>query len=168
MGDWIAVTGGEGTVKKINVRSTEIETFDRGSVIIPNSSLISEAVLNWTHADSIGRVRVAVGVSYDADPGQVEKILLECARANKRVLTFPQPFVLFMNFGDSALDFELRVYIPDVNYVATVGSELRFAIHKALKEAGIEIPYPQRDVHVKSLPQAPAPQPRPAARKPRP
>ena len=169
VGDWIAVTGGEGTVKKINVRSTEIETFDRGSVIIPNSSLISEAVLNWTHADSIGRVRVAVGVSYEADPDQVENILLACARANKRVLTFPQSFVLFMNFGASALEFELRVYIPDVNYVAIVGSELRFAVHKALKEAGIEIPYPQRDVHVKSLPQATAPpQPGPAARKRKP
>ena len=166
VGDWISVTGGEGTVKRINVRSTELETFDRGSVIIPNSSLISEAVLNWTHTDALGRARIAVGVTYDADPEQVEKILLECARANERVLSFPKPFVLFMAFGDSSLDFELRVYIPDVNYVAIVGSDLRFAIFKALKEAGIEIPFPQRDVHVKSLPENAGPCP-PTAREPK-
>ncbi len=159
VGDWIAVTGGEGTVKRINVRSTELETFDRGSVIIPNSSLISEAVLNWTHTDAIGRARIAVGVSYDSDPEQVERILMDCARANKRVLSFPQPFVLFMAFGDSSLDFELRVYIPDVNYVAIVASELRFAIFRTLKEAGIEIPFPQRDVHVKSQPGIASPPP---------
>jgi len=162
VGDWIAVSGGEGYVKKINVRSTEIETFDRGSVIIPNSTLISESVLNWTHTDAIGRARIAVGVSYNADPEKVEQVLLECARANKRVLSYPQPYVVFRDFGASSLDFELRVYIPDVNYVLTVGSELRFAIFKALKDAGIEIPFPQRDVHVKSMP-GPMPPPPPEA-----
>ncbi len=168
VGDWIAVSGGEGTVKKINVRSTEIETFDRGSVIIPNSSLISDAVLNWTHTDAIGRARIAVGVAYNSDPEQVEKILMECARANKRVLSYPQPYVVFRDYGASSLDFEVRVYIPDVNYVLTVGSELRFAIFKALKEAGIEIPFPQRDVHVKSMPQAmPEPPAEAPAREPK-
>jgi small-conductance mechanosensitive channel len=167
VGDWISVTGGEGTVRRINVRSTEIDTFDRGTVIVPNSSLISNPVLNWTHADSVGRVRVAVGVSYDADPHQVEKILLACARANGRVLTFPEPFVLFMNFGQSSLDFEVRVFIPDVMYVAIVGSELRFAIFKALNEAGISIPYPQQDVHVKTLPAAAALSRKPARRGPK-
>ena len=168
VGDWIVVSGGEGTVKKINVRSTEIETFDRGSVIIPNSSLISESVLNWTHTDAIGRARIAIGVAYNSDPEQVEKILMDCARANKRVLSYPQPYVVFKDFGASSLDFEVRVYIPDVNYVLTVGSELRFAIFKALKEAGVEIPFPQRDVHVKSMPQAmPEPPAEAPAREPK-
>ena len=154
VGDWVQVSGGEGTVRKINVRSTEIETFDRCSIIVPNSSLISESVQNWTHGDLLGRVRVAVGVSYDADPKQVEEILLECARSHPRALQFPEVTVLFKDFGASSLDFEVRVFIDDVNWVAFVGSDLRFKIHKALKEAGIEIPFPQRDVNVRGLKEA--------------
>ena len=154
VGDWVQVSGGEGTVRKINVRSTEIETFDRCSIIVPNSSLISDTVSNWTHGDLMGRVRVAVGVSYDADPKQVEEILLKCAEAHPRALQFPAATVLFKDFGASSLDFEVRVFIDDVNWVAFVGSELRFEIHKALKEAGIEIPFPQRDVNVRGLKEA--------------
>jgi potassium efflux system protein len=154
VGDWVQVSGGEGTVRKINVRSTEIETFDRCAIIVPNSSLISESVQNWTHGDLLGRVRVAIGVSYDADPKQVEEILLKCAREHARALQFPEPTVLFKDFGASSLDFEVRVFIDDVNWVAFVGSDLRFSIHKALKEAGIEIPFPQRDVHVTGFKEA--------------
>ncbi len=151
VGDWIKVSGGEGIVKQINVRATEIETFDRCSVIIPNSSLISEAVGNWYHNDLMGRVKVPVGVSYDADPDEVRDILLQCGKAHPRAMVQPEPFVLFMGFGDSSLDFELRVYIDDVGWVAFVGSDLRFTIFKALKEAGIEIPFPQRDLHLRSV-----------------
>ena len=151
VGDWVAVTAGEGTVTKINVRATEIETFDRCSIIVPNSSLISDAVQNWTHGDLMGRCKVAVGVSYDADPQQVHDILVKCAHDHPRAMAYPQPSVLFKDFGASSLDFELRVFINDVNWVAFVGSELRFSIHKALKEAGIEIPFPQRDINVRGL-----------------
>ncbi|MEE4237538.1 MAG: mechanosensitive ion channel domain-containing protein [Anderseniella sp.] len=154
VGDWVQVAGGEGTVRKINVRSTEIETFDRCSIIVPNSSLISDTVSNWTHGDLMGRVRVMVGVSYGADPKQVEEILLDCARSHPRALQFPEATVLFKDFGASSLDFEVRVFIDDVNWVAFVGSDLRFTIHKALKEAGIEIPFPQRDVNVRGLKEA--------------
>ncbi len=154
VGDWVQVAGGEGTVRKINVRSTEIETFDRCSIIVPNSSLISDTVSNWTHGDLMGRVRVMVGVSYDADPKQVEEILLTCAKSHPRALQFPEATVLFKDFGASSLDFEVRVFIDDVNWVAFVGSDLRFEIHKALKEAGIEIPFPQRDVNVRGLKEA--------------
>lgn len=151
VGDWVSVTAGEGTVTKINVRATEIETFDRCSIIVPNSSLISDAVQNWTHGDLMGRCKVAIGVSYDADPQQVHDILVKCAEEHPRAMAYPQPSVLFKDFGASSLDFELRVFINDVNWVAFVGSELRFAIHKALKEAGIEIPFPQRDINVRGL-----------------
>ncbi|WP_108882860.1 DUF3772 domain-containing protein [Anderseniella sp. Alg231-50] len=151
VGDWVAVTAGEGTVTKINVRATEIETFDRCSIIVPNSSLISDAVQNWTHGDLMGRCKVAVGVSYDADPQQVHDILVKCAHDHPRAMAYPQPSVLFKDFGASSLDFELRVFINDVNWVAFVASELRFSIHKALKEAGIEIPFPQRDINVRGL-----------------
>jgi potassium efflux system protein len=154
VGDWVQVAGGEGTVRQINVRSTEIETFDRCSIIVPNSSLISDTVSNWTHGDLMGRVRVAIGVSYDADPQQVHDILLKCASEHERALDFPAPTVLFKDFGASSLDFEVRVFINDVNWVAFVASDLRYTIHKALKEAGIEIPFPQRDVNVRGLKEA--------------
>jgi potassium-dependent mechanosensitive channel len=156
VGDWIKVGGGEGTVKRINARSTEIETFDRCSIIVPNSSLISESVSNWTHLDLMGRVRVPVGVSYDSDPEMVRELLLQCARDHPRVLAFPKPFVLFMDFGASSLDFELRAYIDDVSYVAVIGSELRFAIFGRFKKAGVQIPFPQQDLHVKDIDRLPA------------
>ncbi len=152
VGDRIRVAGEEGIVKRIRVRSTEIETFDRVSVIVPNSQLISEPVLNWFHENRIGRVRVPVGVSYDADPEQVRDILLKCAREHPKVLAWPDPFVQFMGFGASSLDFELRAYIPDAGQLGGVASDLHYMIFRALKEAGIEIPFPQRDVHVRTLP----------------
>ena len=151
VGDWVSVTAGEGTVTKINVRATEIETFDRCSIIVPNSSLISDAVQNWTHGDLMGRAKVMVGVTYDADPQQVHDILVKCAQDHPRAMAYPLPSVLFKDFGASSLDFEVRVFINDVNWVAFVASELRFSIHKALKEAGIEIPFPQRDINVRGF-----------------
>jgi small-conductance mechanosensitive channel len=154
VGDWVSVTAGEGTVTKINVRATEIETFDRCSIIVPNSSLISDAVQNWTHGDLMGRCKVLVGVSYDADPQQVHDILVRCAEDHPRAMAYPLPSVLFKDFGASSLDFEVRVFINDVNWVAFVASELRFSIHKALKEAGIEIPFPQRDINVRGFQEA--------------
>ena len=152
VGDWIRTSGGEGVVRKIKVRSTEIETFDRCSVIIPNSALISEPVSNWYHASRMGRIRLTVGVSYDADPDEVRDILLACAKEHPRAVAYPEPYVLFTGFGDSSLDFELRVYIDDAGLLSSVASDLRFAIFRRLKEAGIEIPFPQRDVNVRQLP----------------
>ncbi len=152
VGDWIKVNGGEGVVRKIKVRSTEIETFDRCSIIVPNSSLISEPVSNWYHGSRMGRIRLPIGVSYDADPDEVEKILLRCANAHPRTLAAPRAFVLFQGFGDNSLDFELRLYIGDIGYSSSTASDLRFAIFRALKEAGIEIPFPQRDVHLRTIP----------------
>ena len=152
VGDWIKVSGGEGIVRKIKVRSTEIETFDRCSVIVPNSSLISEPVSNWYHSSRMGRLRLPIGVSYDADPDEVEKILLRLAMAHPRALAAPKSFVLFTGFGDNSLDFELRVYIDDAGYLASVASDLRFAIFRAFRQANIEIPFPQRDIHIRDLP----------------
>jgi len=151
VGDWIVVSGGEGYVKNIKVRSTEIETFDRATVIVPNSSLISEPVQNWTHSDTIGRIKILVGVSYNADPRQVEEILVNCATVHEDVLAHPAPWVVFSDFGASSLDFELRAYLRDVDRVARVSSSLRFEIFYALKAAGIEIPYPQRDINFRDI-----------------
>ncbi len=151
-GDWIAVGGNEGTVKRISVRATEIETFDRASVIIPNSDLISGVVKNMYLRDNSGRVTITVGVSYSADPEKVRDILLDCAQEHELVLKSPEPQVYFMDFGASSLDFELRCFLADISNTLTARSDLRFAILKHLREAGIEIPFPQRDLNLRDLP----------------
>jgi small-conductance mechanosensitive channel len=152
VGDWIVVTSGEGIVKRISVRSTEIETFDRSSIIVPNSELISSSVTNWTHKDKFSRIIVPVGVSYDEDPEEIVTILQEVMNANNRVVRYPEPLVYFKGFGDSSLDFEMRVFIRDPADRIPTQNELRIAAFSALKKAGAEIPFPQRDLHVKTLP----------------
>lgn len=149
VGDWIVTSSGEGYVKRISVRSTEIETFDRSSIIVPNSELISSAVTNWTHKDKIGRVIVPVGVSYDSDPDRVIEILTQVAKEDELILDNPPPLITFIDFADSSLNFELRGFIRDINSSLTTRTRLRVAIFKKLKEANIEIPFPQRDLHIK-------------------
>ena len=146
-GDWVVIGNHEGTVKKVNVRSTEIETFQRASVIIPNADLISSPVTNWTHKNILGRVEIAVGVAYGTDPHLVESVMLDCARAHPNVLADPEPFFLFIDFGESSLNFELRAYLANVEKRIRTGSEIRFAIHDAFNEKGVEIPFPQRVLH---------------------
>ncbi|MEO1015777.1 MAG: DUF3772 domain-containing protein [Pseudomonadota bacterium] len=157
VGDWIVTPSGEGIVKRISVRATEIETFDRASVIVPNSELISSAVTNWTHKNKMGRVIIAVGVSYDSDPEQVIHLLEEVARDTHLMLAYPPPYVYFVGFGDSSLDFELRGLIRDVNSSLSTKTALRVAVFKKLTEAGVEIPFPQRDLHIRTEAQPPAP-----------
>ncbi|WP_421725678.1 mechanosensitive ion channel domain-containing protein [Bauldia sp.] len=151
-GDWIEVGPDRGTVTRISVRATEIETFERASVIVPNSNLISGVVTNRFLRGNIGRIEVAVGVSYGSDADQVRDVLLACAKANDKVLEDPAPFVLFMNFGESSLDFELRCYVSDISQGLSTRSDLRFAILRALRDADIEIPFPQRDINLRDLP----------------
>ena len=150
VGDWILVGGHEGTVKRINVRATEIETFQRASIIVPNSELIAGAVTNWTHKDSYGRVEVPVGVAYGSDVQQVMAILKQCLQDHDDILAWPEPYVLFRNFGESSLDFEGRGFIADVGHRISVLSDLNIEVEQALREAGIEIPFPQRDLHIRS------------------
>jgi small-conductance mechanosensitive channel len=152
-GDWVVVGSDEGYVKKIKVRSTEIETFNRASVIVPNADLITKPVTNWTLKSKLGRIIITIGVSYDSDPDQVEKILLTCAKSIEIVETDPAPYVLFTDFGDNALIFELRAYIKDVSKSLSTASQLRFSIFRALKAADIAIPFPQRDIHIISQPE---------------
>lgn len=151
-GDWITVDGHEGHVRKISVRSTEIVTFSRASVVVPNSTLISTSVVNWMHQDTLGRIEIAVGVAYGSDTELVRTTLIKVAADHPEILDDPEPYVLFQNFGDSALDFELRCYLANVDDKLGVSSELRFAIDKAFREAGITIPFPQRDLHIKEVP----------------
>ena len=151
VGDWIVVGAEQGYVKRINVRATEIETFDRAAVIVPNSDLISGVVKNWMHRGKTGRVRVPIGVSYDADPDQVRDILLGCARDNDMILRIPEPQVFFMEFGDSSLNFELRFFLREVDFSLAVSSAIRFDIIRRFREAGIEIPFPQRDINLRDI-----------------
>ncbi len=148
VGDWIVVGQDEGFVKRISVRSTEIETFSRSSVIVPNSELIAGRVTNWMYKDQSGRVELPVGVAYGSDTAKVSEVLLDCVRGRDDVKARPQPHVMFMDFGDSALLFELRFFIRDIADRIAIMSDVRFAIDAAFREAAITIPFPQRDVHI--------------------
>lgn len=152
VGDWIITNSGEGIVKKISVRATEIETFDRTSIIVPNAELISSSVINWTHKDKIGRVIITIGVSYDSDPHMVKQLLLNCAEANPMVLNTPEPNVLFKDFGDNALIFDLRFFIRNIGDVYKVATQMRLDIWDSFKKSDIEISFPQRDLHIRSAP----------------
>jgi small-conductance mechanosensitive channel len=151
-GDWVVTASGEGVVKKISVRSTVIETFDRASVIIPNSELIASSVTNWTHKSALGRIRVPVGVAYSSDPELVREVLLKCANEHPLVVRYPEPFVVWQDFGDSSLNFDLRAYIADIYKGLQVRTDLRFAIFKAFRAQGIEFPFPAQDIFIRSLP----------------
>jgi small-conductance mechanosensitive channel len=146
VGDRIVIGDQQGHVRRISVRATEVETFDRASVIVPNSELIMGRVVNWSHRDWRGGVSVKVGVAYDADPDQVVAILKKCAEEHPLVLPSPPPGVSLEAFGESALVFNLGFSVPDIDKAYGIQSDLRIAILKALREAGIEIPFNQLDV----------------------
>jgi small-conductance mechanosensitive channel len=151
-GDWVVVGGTEGYVRKISIRYTLIQTFDRADVLVPNSELISNQVTNLMLTDTFGRVTAAVGVAYGSDTRKVRDILHRVAKEHPMaVLHDPRvspPRVFFMGFGDSSLDFELRFFIQNIDYKLSVRSDVLFAIDDAFREAGIEIPFPQRVVYM--------------------
>jgi len=147
-GDWIVVGAEQGYVKRINVRSTEIETFDRSTVIVPNSDLISGVVKNWMHTDNSGRMIIDVRVPFDTDPDMVHDLLLEVAQAHPNVLAYPEAKVYLSDFGESALEFQIFCYLGNVDYILSAKSELRFAVYRTLRDNGISIPYTRRDVHL--------------------
>jgi len=151
-GDFVTVGDVEGFVKKISIRATEIETLDNQDMLVPNSELISGRVTNWVLHNPYGRLRIKVGVAYGSDINTVKQILETVSQNNDNVITDNRaspPKALFMGFGDSALEFELRLRITDIRKRYDVTSDLNFKINEAFKKAGIVIPFPQRDLHIK-------------------
>ncbi len=149
-GDYVEVNGVQGTVQAVNAYSTKVETLDRMTIIVPNSKFLSENVTNWSFQDSKVRIHATVGVSYGADVELVGETLLEVGRAHPEVLSDPQPQMQFLGFGDSSLNFDLLVWIEDPTRQYIVISDLNFAIVRAFRERNITIPFPQRDLHVRS------------------
>src|SRR5258707_9810585 len=139
VGDSIVVKGEEGWVRRVRVRATEIETFDRASVIIPNSEFITGVVKNWTRTNTLGRVVIKIGMTYDSDPVQARAILLEIAGAHPQVVQSPPAGAFLLGFGNTGLEFELRCVVADVEKSLSVRSDLHYAIIKRFREAGLEI-----------------------------
>ncbi|MGC4027189.1 MAG: mechanosensitive ion channel [Mesorhizobium sp.] len=144
VGDWVVAGDVSGTVRKISVRATEIETFQRQTMLLPNSQLINNAVGNWTHRNRLGRIEVPVGVVHGSDPEHVHRVLLELARSSQLILKNPEPFVLFTGFTETAMNFEIRVFLADISNGSSVQNELRFGIVKAFLREGIEIAHTPR------------------------
>lgn len=149
-GDYVHIGDTEGTVADIEMRATRVITRDGISVLVPNSKLISDEVRNLSAPNPQNRLHVSVGVAYGSDTKLVRDALLEVAMGDGRVRKDPKPAVAFTDFGDSSLDFELRVWLDDPHVRPQVASDLRFAIDASFRTRGITIPFPQRDLHLVS------------------
>ncbi len=150
VGDFVEFGTYQGTVERIGARSTEIRTLDQVSIIVPNSRFLEQEVINWSHGNPVSRIRIPVGVSYESDPSQVRDILLSVCRHHPQVMSLPAPQVFFRGFGESSLDFDLLVWISEPHQQMRIKSDLYFSIEVGLRECNIEIPFPQRDVHIRS------------------
>jgi small-conductance mechanosensitive channel len=151
VGDRIEVGKVVGDVLKISLRATTVRTNDNIAIIIPNSDFVSSSVTNWSYTDRDVRFNIPVGVSYNSDPEAIQRILLEVADEHPGVLKSPKPDVIFEEFGESSLNFQLRIWTREyITRPHILRSELNFAIKKKFKEQGIEIPFPQRDLHIRS------------------
>jgi small-conductance mechanosensitive channel len=140
----------EGDVLDINIRSTSIRTLNNITIIVPNSEFVSSKVINWSHGDTRIRLEVAVGVSYESDLDLVLKVLKEVADENSDILKIPETDILFVDFGDSAWNMKMRAWIQNPKMHNNIRSELNCAIVRKFRENKIEIPYPQRDLHLRS------------------
>ena len=149
-GDFVQVGEARGTVREIHARATVVTTIDNVDIVVPNGQFITEAVVNETLGDRLVRITVEVGVAYGTDTRLVREVLERVAKEEDGVLEAPPPRVLFNAFGESSLDFALQAWIADPMGEALIASNLRFTIDHAFREEGIEIPFPQRDLHIRS------------------
>jgi small-conductance mechanosensitive channel len=157
VGDRVTVGGYDGDVERVSMRATQIRTRDNIAIIVPNSRFIDSEVINWSHGDPRIREHLAVGVAYGSDVERVRRVLLEAAKEHPAVLKEPAPEVWFGRFGESSLDFELLVWLPEPSGRRRIRSDLHYAIDRKFREAGIVIPFPQRDVHLRDAAAPPPP-----------
>ncbi|GLW59978.1 hypothetical protein Hthe01_03270 [Hydrogenophilus thermoluteolus] len=151
VGDIVTVQGISGKIKRMTIRATVIETWDKQEVLIPNKAIITGNVTNWTLSDLQSRIVIPVGVAYGSDLDKVRHVLLDVAHAHPNILKDPEPGVAFIQYGASSIDFELRCFVADIGVRVQTHTELALAIDKAFRENGIEIPFPQRDLHLRSV-----------------
>jgi len=150
IGDWLSLEGGvEGRVESISLRSTVLVTNENLAVIMPNSKLVQNKFINYSYGTQNVRLNIPIGVAYGSDLETVKTALLEAARSVKEVLPDPAPIVHFSDFGDSALNLQIRVWIDQPRNHTTIGSKINFAIGEAFRKYNIEIPFPQRDIHIR-------------------
>ncbi len=150
-GDVVQIGEVYGWISSLRGRYVSVVTHDGHEYLIPNEDLITQQVINWSYSDTKVRVKIPFGVSYDADPHQVRDLVIQAVRSIPRILKHPEPLCLFRAFGDSSLDLELEIWIDDPkNGVGNIKSDVLFRVWDVLKENGIEIPFPQRDLHIKS------------------
>uniref|UniRef100_B8HU04 MscS Mechanosensitive ion channel n=1 Tax=Cyanothece sp. (strain PCC 7425 / ATCC 29141) TaxID=395961 RepID=B8HU04_CYAP4 len=150
VGDLVEFDGLVGYIKEISIRSTVIRTFDGGDVVVPNSNLTGNQVLNWSYKNFMGKIRLPISVAYDSDPVVVTETLLNSAYMNSSVLHDPPPKVIFKGFGENALEFELWAWIKRIDEGITVKSSLNFIIDYNFRRQGISIPFPQRDLWIRN------------------
>jgi potassium efflux system protein len=150
-GDVVEVSGTSGKVRDIGMRATTLTTFEGADVVVPNGTLLSEKLVNWTLSDMNRRLDVSVGVAYGSDPKKVLELLMQVATSTPGVATSPEPTVIFVGFGASSLDFMLRAWTSDFGNWVTIRSDMTVRVYEALNAAGIEIPFPQQDLHLRSV-----------------
>ncbi|OHX38080.1 mechanosensitive ion channel protein MscS [Methylomonas sp. LWB] len=151
VGDTVTVGDVTGRVSRIQMRATHIVDWDRKELVVPNKTFITDRLINWTLSDTVTRVMVPVSVAYGSDIEIVERILREAIKATELVLQEPEPAVIFVGFGESSLDFKIQVFVSELAERVTVTHQLHVGIYNALQSHHIEIPYPQRDVHIRSI-----------------
>ena len=152
VGDVVEVGGVLGKIKKITMRATVVETYDSATIYVPNSEFMSGHLTNWTSNNRTRRMALKIGVAYGSDTNKVIKLLKDCAQKNDGILAFPEPSVVFTDFGNNTLDFTLYYWLKDFSLIQSAASNLRLAINEAFAKEHIEIAFPQLDVHVKDMP----------------
>ncbi|MAN03094.1 MAG: mechanosensitive ion channel protein MscS [Owenweeksia sp.] len=151
-GDIVEIGGVVGQVKEVGLRTTSLITREEIVLIVPNTRLTTDNVINWSQNNNVTRFRIDVGVAYGSDTALVEKILVECAKEHKDVLNVPEPYVFFKDFGNSSLDFSLLFFSQNLFRIERTKSDIRFAIDRKFRESKVIIPFPQRDIWVRQMP----------------
>jgi potassium-dependent mechanosensitive channel len=151
IGDTVTIDGLSGTVTRIRIRATTVTDFDNKEQVIPNQNFLINPLINWTLSDPITRVVFSVGIAYGSDTEKALQVMTDVVSAHSEVLEEPRPTVFFVGFGESSLDFQVRVFVRERLRRMPLKHDLHMAMNKALAESGIEIPFPQRDLHLKSI-----------------